>query len=128
MIQHIIGWVFLTNWAVTLIVLVVNHWTVKKREMECEVSGKERTWPGSFPGIPTCPCACKHCLSSCKRCLSCSGHSSARGSSPPWPGLYLPLVPIMVRPSPELCLVVVPGAGPPLTTGSCTQCLAQGAG
>lgn len=120
MIQQIIGWVFLTNWTVTFVLLVANHWTVKQTEMECEVSGKERTWPGNFPGIPACSCACRHCLSS-------PGHSSVRGSSPPWPGLCLLLMPIMVRTSPELCPGVMPGAGAHLPKGSCIQCPTQGA-
>lgn len=96
MIQQIIGWVLLTNWAVAFILLVANHWTTKQTGNECEVSDKERTWPGNFPGIPTWPCACEHCL-------SCPGHSAVIGFSPPWPRLCLLLVPIMVRASPELC-------------------------
>lgn len=49
MAQQIIGWVFLTDQAVTLILLVAKPYkTVEQTEKECEVSGEERTWP-KFP-------------------------------------------------------------------------------
>lgn len=46
MAQQIIGWVFLTDQAVTLILPVAKTCkTVEQREKEGEVSGKERIWP-----------------------------------------------------------------------------------